>query len=273
MRQLWHWKSSSTQGSKIRVSMGCEAKITSYMKINEVLYQVSVEEESTVPDYKLCQCYWSEESEGLDSEVGSIASNGSTHSGSRNFEVGRKVAEENLMVELRNAQPSSEQGHRRSEPICTVGGSEALSARPLSPLSAPIILGKDDLGAISPTTLSRADVDKRIGPSELAQDGLVYATHAKMEGRCRSKNLLETPSKSGPIIYGEEKLWNGSFGRLPIPKNFISLDESEQRVLSGEVKITSHHVKARNRVTIVPPLTRSRLRRRIGGFQRARRNW
>ena len=39
---------------KIRVSVGCEAKITSYMKINEVLYQVSVEEECTTPNYKLC---------------------------------------------------------------------------------------------------------------------------------------------------------------------------------------------------------------------------
>ena len=38
----------------IRVSVGCEAKITSYMKINEVLYQVSVVEECTIPDYKLC---------------------------------------------------------------------------------------------------------------------------------------------------------------------------------------------------------------------------
>jgi len=215
---------------KIRVSVGCEAKITSYMKINEVLYQVSVKEESTVPDYKLCQCHWSEESEGMDSEVGSIASNASARSGSTNFEVGRKVAEENLMAELRNAQPPSEQGHRRLEPIVMVGGSEALSTRPLGPLSVPIfstIIGKDDLGANSPTTLSRADVDKRIGPSELAQDGLVYSTYVEKEGRCKSKNLLEAPSKPVPIVYGEEKLWNGSFGRLPISKNFISLDESE----------------------------------------------
>jgi len=42
---------------RIRVSVGCEAKITSYMKINNVLYQVSVEEERTVPNYKLCQCH------------------------------------------------------------------------------------------------------------------------------------------------------------------------------------------------------------------------
>ncbi|ESW33659.1 hypothetical protein PHAVU_001G088300, partial [Phaseolus vulgaris] len=34
---------------KIRVSVGCEAKLTNYMRINENLYQISVEEECTIP--------------------------------------------------------------------------------------------------------------------------------------------------------------------------------------------------------------------------------
>ena len=57
---------------KIRVPVGCEAKLTRYMKINDVLYQVSEEEECTVPDYKLCQCQWDEESASVDTEVESI---------------------------------------------------------------------------------------------------------------------------------------------------------------------------------------------------------
>jgi len=84
---------------KIRVLVGCEAKITSYMKINEVLYQVSVEEECTVPDYKLCQCQWSEESKGIETEADSIASNTSVRWGSRDFEEVRKVAEEEPTTE------------------------------------------------------------------------------------------------------------------------------------------------------------------------------
>jgi len=96
-------------------------------------------------------------------------------------------------------------------------------------------------------------VDKRIGLPELAQDGLVYATCAEKGGRCESKNPLEALSKSGPTVYGEEKLWNGSLGRLPTSENFISLSESEQGGLSGIGKVTSHQVNARNRATSVLP--------------------
>jgi len=94
----------------IRVSVGCEAKITSYMKINDVLYQVSVEEECTVPDYKLCQCHRSEESEGSETEADSIASNASVQSGSRDFEEVRKVAEETSMADVSKALPPAAQG-------------------------------------------------------------------------------------------------------------------------------------------------------------------
>ena len=241
---------------KIRVPVGCEAKITSYMKINEVLYQVSVEEECTVPDYKLCQCHWSEESEGMETEVGSIASNASARSGSRDFEDVREVEEENIMAEMRNVQPPPMQGHRRSEPIVSVGGGESISVRPIGPLSAPIfstIIGKDVLEANSPTALSRAEVDNRFGPSVLAQERLVCATYVEKEGRCRSKNLFEASSKSDPAVYGEEMLWNGSLGRQLISGNFISLNESEQGGLGGKDKITSHYGKARNKATTAPP--------------------
>jgi len=132
---------------KIRVSVGCEAKITSYMKINEVLYQVSVEEECTVPDYKLCQCHWSDVYDGMESEASSIASNASVRSGSRDYEDGGKEVEENQMAEMSNVQPPSVQGHRRSKPIVPVGGGESFLDRPIGPFSAPIfstIIGKEN---------------------------------------------------------------------------------------------------------------------------------
>nr|XP_007139935.1 hypothetical protein PHAVU_008G071100g [Phaseolus vulgaris]ESW11929.1 hypothetical protein PHAVU_008G071100g [Phaseolus vulgaris] len=79
---------------KVRVSVGCEAKITSYMRINEVLYQVSVEEECTVPDYNLCQCHWGGKSDGVDSEVDSMASHASGCSKNGAFEDASKIEEE-----------------------------------------------------------------------------------------------------------------------------------------------------------------------------------
>jgi len=151
---------------KIRVSVGCEAKITSYMKINEVLYQVSVEEECTVPDYKLCQCQWSEESESMETEANSFASNASVRSGSRDFEEGRKVVEEKSMAVMGNAQSLSVQGHRRSEPNAPFRCGESFLDRPIGPFSAPIfstIIGKENLGSRTPTTLSRADVENGLG--------------------------------------------------------------------------------------------------------------
>jgi len=240
---------------KIRVSVGCEAKITSYMKINEVLYQVSVEEECTVPDYKLYQCHWSDVSESMETEAASIASNASERSGSRDYEDGGKEVEENQMAEMSIVQPPLVQGHRRSEPIVPDGGGVSFLDRPLGPFSAPIfstIIGRENLGSKTPTTLSRADVDKRFGPSETAQEGELSATYKGWEGRCRSKNHNEALSKSGPVVCGEEKLWNGSPGSLIFFENLRDLDESEQGGQIGIGKATPHHEKARNGAITAP---------------------
>ena len=66
--------------------MGCEAKLTNYMRINENLYQISVEEECTIPELKLCQCQWGENSEGIETEAESVASLASAQSGSRDVD-------------------------------------------------------------------------------------------------------------------------------------------------------------------------------------------
>jgi len=117
---------------KIRVSVGCEAKLTSYMRINEVLYQVSVEEECNIPDYKLCQCQWDDESGSADIEAESIGSRASVRSGCREFEES-KVEEEDSSVE----RPPMVQSCRRSKPIFPSRCCEPLLARPTGPISAP----------------------------------------------------------------------------------------------------------------------------------------
>ncbi|KAK8472198.1 hypothetical protein PHAVU_002G142300, partial [Phaseolus vulgaris] len=163
---------------KIRVSVGCEAKITSYMKINEVLYQVSVEEECTVPDYKLC------------------------------------------------------------------------------PSSAPIfstIIGKDDLESRTPTAPSRADVDKRFGPPEMAQEGETHASYVVKEGGCIGKNLNEAKRLSDPVVHGEEQLWIGPLGSLTISENSQDLNESEQGGQLGEDKASPHHEIFTNEVITAIP--------------------
>lgn len=43
---------------RIRVPVGCEAKMSSYFKINGILYQVSLVEECTIPEHHLCQGHW-----------------------------------------------------------------------------------------------------------------------------------------------------------------------------------------------------------------------
>jgi len=79
---------------KVRVLVSCEAKITSYMRINEVLYQISVEEECIVPEYNLCQCHGGETSDGDDSEVDSMESHASGRSENGVFEDTRKIEAE-----------------------------------------------------------------------------------------------------------------------------------------------------------------------------------
>ncbi|ESW34547.1 hypothetical protein PHAVU_001G161800 [Phaseolus vulgaris] len=217
---------------KIRVSVGCEAKITSYMKINEVLYQVSVEEECTIPDYKLCQCHWSEESVSMETEVDSIASNASVRSGSRDFEYGRKVVEENLLAKICEEQPPSTQGHRRSAPIVSSGCGDPLLGRPI----------------------------------EMAQEGETRASYVVEEGGCRGKNLNEATWLSGPVVHGEEQLCFGPRGSLTISENSQDLNETEQGGQLGEDKASPHHETFRNEViTAFPP-------RSLGATEESRRN-
>ena len=254
---------------KIRVSVGCEAKITSYMKINEVLYQVSVEEECTIPDYKLCQCHWSEESVSMETEVDSIASNASVRSGSRDFEYGRKVVEENLLAKICEEQPPSTQGHRRSTPIVPSGCGDPLLGRPIGSYSAPIfstLIGKDDLESRIPTAPSRTDVDKWFGPPEMAQEGETRASYVVEEGGCRGKNLNEATWLSGPVVHGEEQLSFGPRGSLTISENSQDLNETEQGGQLGEDKASPHHETFRNEVITTFP------HRSLGATEESRRN-
>jgi len=101
---------------KVRVLVGCEAKITNYMRINEELYKILVEEEFTIPEHKLCQCHWGETFDGAETDDDSIASHASVRSGNGAFEDARKFVEEELMVEMSNAPSPFVQDRRRLEP-------------------------------------------------------------------------------------------------------------------------------------------------------------
>jgi len=208
---------------KIRVLVGCEAKLTSYMKINEVLYQVSVEEECIVPDYKRCQCQWDEESAGVDTEVESIASQESARSGSKDFEVS-KIDEEDSTVE-----PSLPvQGRHRSEPIILLRCCESFLARPIGPSFVPNLntaIGKEILRSKTPTTLSRADVAKRIGPTKTGQSAENQNTFAKGVGRCGDQNLN---LKADPNDCRGESFWNGLLGSSIISERSYVMGELEQ---------------------------------------------
>ena len=194
-----------------------------YMKINEVLYQVSVEEECTISDYKLCQCHWNEDSEGFETEADSIASNASVRSGSRDFEEASKVVEEKSTAEVSMAPPLAVQGCRKSKPAAPLSCCKSLMARTIGLISAPIlksVIGKENLGSDTPTALSRVDVEKRCGLSDMDQCVENKVTYATEEGRCRSKNLKQAFSKLGPVGCKKELLWNG-LSRSPVNSEFF----------------------------------------------------
>jgi len=228
---------------RIRVSVGCEAKITSYMNINDVLYQVSVEEEYTVPDYKLCQCHWSEEFEDLETEVDSIESNDSVRSGSKDFEEVRKVAEETSMVDASKALPPTVQGCRNLGPSAPVTCCKPILARPVGSVSTPIlrsILGSENLGSEAPTALTRAGVEILCGPSEMAQCVVNKVTCEKEEGRCSNKKQIEALSKHGPYAHRVALLWNGLLGSLVNSETFFNLHNSEQNEQPGAAIDAAH---------------------------------
>jgi len=215
---------------KIRVSVGCEAKLTSYMRINEVLYQVSVEEECNIPDYKLCQCQWDDETGSADTEAESIGSQASAQSGCREFEES-KVEEEDSSVE----PPPIVQSRRRSELIFSSRCCVPLLARPTGPIPAPIrstAKGKEVLVSEPPTVVTRADVANWFGPVELGQSVERQKTAAKGVGRCgdQNPNFIE-----GPYAGREEFLWSGVLGSPPISERSHVLGEIEQ---AGQIQTT-----------------------------------
>ena len=157
---------------KVRVTVGCEAKITSYMRINEVLYQVSMEEECTVPEYNLCQCHWGGKSDGADSEADSMTSHASGCSENGAFEDARKIEEEEKTVEMSKTKPPLEQDRRRSVPLSPIHCCDTFPAKPLGATSAPnccLITKKENVGSATSTAISRADKAKKNGPLEMAQ--------------------------------------------------------------------------------------------------------
>ena len=229
---------------RIRVSVGCEAKTTSYMNINDVLYQVSVEEEYTVPNYKLCQCHWSEESDGLGTEVDSIASNDSVRSGSRDFEEVRKVDEEISKVDASLALPPTAQGCQNLGPSAPESCCKPIMARTLGSVSTPrSIIGSDNLGSETPTALTRVDVEKFCGPSETAQ---CLVRCEKEEGRCSNKKQVEVFSKTGLDARREVRLWNGLPGSPVNSECFLNLHKSEKNELPGAAIDAAHQVGSGN---------------------------
>ena len=234
---------------RIRVTVGCEAKITSYMKINEVLYQVSVEEECTIPYYKLFQCHWNEDSKGFEIEADSITSNASVRSGSRDFEEGSKVVEEKSMAEVSMEPPPAVQGCRKSKRIAPLSCCKPLMARTTGPISAPIlrsVIGKENLGSDRPTTLRTANVGKRCGLSDIAQCVENKVTYATEEGRCRSKNLKQAFSKLGLVGCKKELLWNGLSGSPVNSEFFYELHKTDQGGQQGSDSSTTRHVNTGN---------------------------
>jgi len=205
---------------KVRVSVGCEAKITSYMRINEVRYQISVEEECTVPEHKIFQCHWSKTSEGAETNVDSFASHASVRSGSGAFEDARKIVKEEQTVEMSNAPPLFVQDRRRSEPSVPLHYCEPFSAKSLGSISAPnicLLTRKENIGSVTPTAISRVDKAKKIGLSETTQCVSNQTPLADEEGRCILENYIEIDSKSGPnVCRVEDSIW---FGTLERPLN------------------------------------------------------
>jgi len=153
-----------------------------------------VEEECNIPDYKLCQCQWDDETVSADTEAESIGSQVSIRSGCREFEES-KVEEEDSSVE----PPPMVQSHRRSEPIFPSRCCEPLLARPTGPISAPnqpTAKGKKILGLEPPTVTTRADVANWFGLAEFGQCVERQKTTAKGVGRCgdQNPNFIEGPS-------------------------------------------------------------------------------
>jgi len=209
------------------------------MRINEVLYQVSVEEECIIPDYKLCQCQWDDETGSVDTEAESIGSQASVRSVCREFEES-KVEEEDSSVE----PPPMAQSRRRSEPIFPSRCCEPLLARPTGPISVPnrpTAKGKQILGSEPPTVTTMADVANWIGPVESGQRVERQKTAAKGVGRCEYQNPIFL---EGPSVGREEFLRSGVLGSPPTSERSHVMGEIEQ---AGQTQTTTEpSLKTRN---------------------------
>ena len=214
---------------KVRVSVGCEAKITSYMRINEVLYQISVEEECTVPEYNLCQCHGGEISDGDDSEVDSMASHASGRSENGAFEDARKIEEEEKTVETSKTKSPLEQDRRRSEPLSPLHCCDPFPTKLLGATSAPnlcLLTKKENIGPATSTAISRADKAKKNGLLEMAQCVSNQTQLADAKRRCKLKNHFESDSNSSPINGRvEDSVWIGSLGS---PLNMARINDLEE---------------------------------------------
>ncbi|ESW04590.1 hypothetical protein PHAVU_011G108300 [Phaseolus vulgaris] len=107
---------------RIRVSVGCEAKTTSYMNINDVLYQVSVEEEYTVQIINF---------------VNAIGAKNPMVSELRDFEEVRKVDEEISKVDASLALPPTAQGCQNLGPSAPESCCKPIMARTVGSVSTP----------------------------------------------------------------------------------------------------------------------------------------
>nr|XP_007132880.1 hypothetical protein PHAVU_011G132600g [Phaseolus vulgaris]ESW04874.1 hypothetical protein PHAVU_011G132600g [Phaseolus vulgaris] len=188
------------------------------MRINDVLYQVSVEEECIIPDYKLCQCQWDDETGSVDTEAESIGSQASDRSVCREFEES-KVEEEDSSVE----PPAMAQSRRRSEPIFPSRCCEPLLARPTGPIpvpNRPTAKGKQVLGSEPPTRQKTAE---------------------KGVGRCEYQNPIFL---EGPFVDREDLLQSGALESPPTSERGHVMGETEQ---AGQTQTTMEtSLKTRN---------------------------
>ncbi|KAK7382349.1 hypothetical protein VNO80_01200 [Phaseolus coccineus] len=94
---------------RVRVPVGCEAKLTSYIRISETLCQISVEEECKILEQKLCQCHWGEQYVEAETNLESQASYATGFSRDGDIEEMRKKIEEEPTIEKMGAPEGSDQ--------------------------------------------------------------------------------------------------------------------------------------------------------------------
>ena len=150
------------------------------------------------------------------------------------------------------APPLAVQGCRKTEPDAPSSCCNALVARTIGPISAPIL--RPVIGSDTPTALSRADVKKRCGLSDLGQCVDNKVTYAMEEGRCISKNLNQAFSKSGPVGCRKEMLWNGLPGSPVNSEFFCEPRKTSQGGQQGSDSGTAGHEITGNGAATAPTI-------------------